>query len=96
MWFIRFVYQPDTATLLLGNRKGMIYEWNLNKALSGEKVEEFSLSEFGLPMIMAESVQKHPMSVATVRQIALTRDGKTAIAVNDQGRIFRWNKSEAS
>jgi len=79
VWFLRFAMDIGQTTLAVGNDKGKTSVWNLD-------VDYAELE-------LKPTVLSHPLCKATIRQTALSKDGKLLICVCDDGTIWHWEKN---
>ncbi|XP_062133558.1 polycomb protein esc [Drosophila sulfurigaster albostrigata] len=81
IWFVRFGFNPWQKVIALGNQQGKVYVWEMDPS-----------DPEGAHM----TTLHNPRSVATVRQIAFSRDASVLIYVCDDATVWRWNRRTAS
>ncbi|KAI8042361.1 polycomb protein esc [Drosophila gunungcola] len=81
IWFVRFGFNPWQKVIALGNQQGKVYVWELDPS-----------DPEGAHM----TTLHNPRSVATVRQIAFSRDASVLVYVCDDATVWRWNRRQAA
>ncbi|KAH7726318.1 WD domain-containing protein [Aphelenchoides avenae] len=75
-WFVKFDLDPTNQYFCCGNEKGDIHMWSLRNGIPKKE------SDFVLP---AKDY------AVCLRHVVFSPDGRTMIAVGDQGRVSRYN-----
>jgi polycomb protein EED len=73
---IRLEYGGAKDYLAVGDQEGRVFVWPLN-------VDDPAESKY--------TILEHPDCKEPVRQVAFSRDNNVLVAVNDDGRIWRWD-----
>jgi len=75
IWFLRFNIDPQHNFVAVGNKVGQILLWDLTQLVTGKETCKLT----------------HSQCTNTVRQTAISHDGRTVLAATEDGSIWRWD-----
>jgi polycomb protein EED len=83
IWFLRFAIATPSPILVVGNKVGQIFLWDLAHLPSGQPV-------YAKPLMPTLRLT-HSLCNYTVRQTAISADSRTILAVTEDGSVWRWD-----
>eukprot|EP00051_Salpingoeca_urceolata_P009516 m.115383 g.115383 ORF g.115383 m.115383 type:complete len:118 (-) comp16342_c0_seq2:47-400(-) len=76
IWYVRFSLDNSGQMLALGNQEGKLFVWDLRHTNCGARPRRVLLD--------------HKKCTKTIRQTCFSADGRTLLAVCEDGSVWRW------